>query len=101
MRVALLPSDRPRRNRVHRDQARRQTRQSLEPGYPRRSNHPGIQETTSTARDPPPRLPLDEVLHRDHPPKIASQAYHAQRFHTAWTETRRWLDPAEGRVAPR
>src|SRR3984893_16004763 len=42
-------------DRVHRDQARRQTRQSLEPGYPRRSNHPGIQETTSTARDPPPR----------------------------------------------
>src|SRR5262249_61745447 len=34
------------------------------------------------------RLPaihsLDEALHRDLPPKIASQFYHAGRFHTAW-----------------
>src|SRR5882724_5394472 len=31
--------------------------------------------------------PLDEALHRDLPPKIASQAYHAGRFHTAWVES--------------
>src|SRR6516164_10871982 len=29
--------------------------------------------------------PLDEALHRDLPPKIASPFYHARRFHTAWT----------------
>ena len=29
--------------------------------------------------------PLDKALHRDLPPKIASQAYHAERFYTAWT----------------
>src|SRR5712671_7223098 len=29
--------------------------------------------------------PLDKALHRDLPPKIASRAYHAGRFHTAWT----------------
>jgi len=28
--------------------------------------------------------PLDEALYRDLPPKIASRAYHAGRFHTAW-----------------
>jgi hypothetical protein len=39
------------------------------------------------------RLPaihsLDEALHRDLPPKIASQFYHAGRFHTAWTQSGR------------
>jgi len=28
--------------------------------------------------------PLDKALHRDLPPKIASEPYHARRFHTAW-----------------
>src|SRR5690349_19991593 len=28
--------------------------------------------------------PLDKALHRDLPPKIASELYHAGRFHTAW-----------------
>jgi hypothetical protein len=32
--------------------------------------------------------PLDEALHRDLPPKIASQSYQAGRFHTAWTRSR-------------
>src|SRR5215831_13217152 len=39
------------------------------------------------------RLPaihsLDEALHRDLPPKIASPFYHAGRFHTAWVDCRR------------
>ena len=34
--------------------------------------------------------PLDEALHRDLPPKIASQAYHAGRFYTAWTHKGHW-----------
>src|SRR6202035_4166359 len=30
--------------------------------------------------------PLDEALHRDLPPKIASELYHAGCFHTAWVK---------------
>ena len=32
--------------------------------------------------------PLDKALHRDLPPKIASEPYHARRFHTAWVDGR-------------
>jgi hypothetical protein len=37
----------------------------------------------------PAIYPLDEALHRDLPPKIASELYHAGRFHTAWVELSR------------
>jgi hypothetical protein len=37
--------------------------------------------------------PLDEALHRDPPPKIASELYHAERFYTAWTQCRTWSFP--------
>jgi hypothetical protein len=32
--------------------------------------------------------PLDEALHRDLPPKIAQELYHAGRFYTAWVDKR-------------
>src|ERR1700732_3342386 len=35
--------------------------------------------------------PRAETRHRDLPPKIASQAYHAGRFRTAWVGLSRWL----------
>ena len=52
-RVGPSPSDRLRRNRAHRDQARQQRRQSREPDCSRRSSPPGIRKSVDCPRSAP------------------------------------------------
>src|SRR6267378_4059435 len=80
MKAVRLPRDRPHRTRVPQDRVRRQRHRSREPGYPRKSNLPGIQEIAWLVRDPCPQ----QSASSDPPANHSRDSHETRRFYTVW-----------------
>src|SRR5258707_5572835 len=80
MKAVRLPRDRPHRTRVPQDRVRRQRHRSREPGYPRKSNLPGIQEIAWLVRDPCPQ----QSASSDPPVNHSRDSHETRRFYTVW-----------------
>src|SRR5437660_12023076 len=80
MKAVGLPRDRPHRTRVPQDRVRRQRHRSREPGYPRKSNLPGIQEIAWLVRDPCPQ----QSASSDPPANHSRDSHETRRFYTVW-----------------
>src|SRR5713226_5181553 len=82
MKAVRLPRDRPHRTRVPQDRVRRQRHRSREPGYPRKSNLPGIQEIAWLVRDPCPQ----QSASSDPPANHSRDSHETRRFYTVWVK---------------
>src|SRR2546429_9899354 len=80
MKAVRLPRDRPHRTRVPQDRVRRQRHRSREPGYPGKSNLPGIQEIAWLVRDPCPQ----QSASSDPPANHSRDSHETRRFYTVW-----------------
>src|SRR5258708_6563110 len=85
MKAVRLPRDRPHRTRVPQDRVRRQRHRSREPGYPRKSNLPGIQEIAWLVRDPCPQ----QSASSDPPANHSRDSHETRRFYTVWVKLRK------------
>src|SRR5216684_1605572 len=85
MKAVPLPRDRPHRTRVPQDRVRRQRHRSREPGYPRKSNLPGIQEIAWLVRDPCPQ----QSASSDPPANHSRDSHETRHFYTVWVNMRR------------
>src|SRR6266446_10631576 len=83
MKAVRLPRDRPHRTRVPQDRVRRQRHRSREPGYPRKSNLPGIQEIAWLVRDPCPQQSASSDPPANRAGIISRESNPAARFYTA------------------
>src|SRR6266404_8363404 len=82
MKAVRFPRDRPHRTRVPQDRVRRQRHRSREPGYPRKSNLPGIQEIAWLVRDPCPQ----QSASSDPPANHSRDSHETRRFYTVWVK---------------